>query len=552
MTTAHEGEGSESPDENSAAGKARSDGRSRSRVARGAGIIAVFTLVSRIAGFVRDQVIVHVFGASRLTDVFWTAFTIPNVMRRLVAEGAVSAALVPLYTEIRTKEGDESAKTFLRASLGLVVVGVLAMTLIGMASSRWLVWMFASGFAQDPETFELAVDLTRWLFPYVYLVSLVALSMGALNAHERYAASAASPILLNVGFIAATLFIPGHLFDPPIFVLVVGVLAGGAMQVALQIPAMKSAGLLVIPRIDLKLPAIRTLLVRLVPQLFGLAVYQLNIIVLRQFASYLPEGQITYYYNADRLMQFAYGIFAVSIAQAALPAMAEAEAKGDHRGLLVTWRYSTGLTNFVTIPAAFGLMAIALPLTSTFYFHGAYTWTDVMRTATTTLAFAPGLIAQGATRTTVQAFFALKDTATPVWTSTASLASVVFFGWLLLPYEVEGLSWALTLSTFVQLVLLYVLLGRTVRKRAPDIALGLGHVVKGFAKQTTLAVLACAAAFGIARVGTWETGFTLVNGGVLMAALGAAMAIYGVGALVFRFEEVDAVVQKVRRRFTRR
>jgi putative peptidoglycan lipid II flippase len=552
MATSNEGEGGEFPEHDTAAHHARSDGRSRSRVARGAGIIAIFTLVSRIAGFVRDQVIVHVFGASRLTDVFWTAFTIPNVMRRLVAEGAVSAALVPLYTEIRTKEGDESARTFLRASLGLVVVGVLALTLIGMASSRWLVWIFASGFAKDPATFELAVDLTRWLFPYVYLVSLVALSMGALNAHERYAASAASPILLNVGFIAATLFIPGHLFDPPIFVLVVGVLAGGAMQVALQIPAMKSAGLLVMPRIDLKLPAIRTLLIRLVPQLFGLAVYQLNIIVLRQFASYLPEGQITYYYNADRLMQFAYGIFAVSIAQAALPAMAEAEAKGDHRGLLATWRYATGLTNFVTIPAAVGLMAIALPLTSTFYFHGAYTWTDVLRTATTTLAFAPGLIAQGATRTTVQAFFALKDTKTPVWTSTASLVSVVVFGWLLLPYEVEGLSWALTLSTFVQLVLLYVMLGRTVKKVAPDVPLGMRKLTASIVKQTVLATLACAAAYAIARAGTWDAGFTVVNGGILMAALAAAMAIYGLGAMLLRFEELDVVMQKVRRRFKRR
>jgi len=528
------------------------DASAAARVTRGAAIIAFFTLGSRIAGFVRDQVIVHVFGATRLTDVFWTAFTIPNVMRRLVAEGAVSAALVPLYTEVRTKEGDEKARAFLRASLGLVVVGVLALTIIGVASSRWLVWIFASGFAADPATFELAVSLTRWLFPYVYLVSLVALSMGALNAHERYAASAASPILLNIGFIAATLFVPGHVFDPPIFVLVVGVLAGGVAQVALQIPAMRAAGLLVWPSFEWRTPAVRTLLRRLAPQLFGLAVYQLNIIVLRQFASYLPDGQITYYYNADRLMQFAYGIFAVSIAQAALPKMAEAEAHGDHAGLLSTWRYATGLTNFVTIPAAMGLMAIALPLTSTFYFHGAYTWDDVVRTATTTLAFAPGLIAQGATRTTVQAFFALKDTATPVWTSFASLASVVVFGFVLLPYEVEGLSWALTLSTFVQLVFLYALLGRTLRRRATGVSLGYFEVVKSWARQGALAFVACAAAAGIARFGSWEAGFTVVNGGVLIAALGAAMAIYGGGALAFGFAELDVVMDKVKRRLKRR
>jgi putative peptidoglycan lipid II flippase len=544
-----DGANAEQSGASSEAAAASASATDQQRVARGAGIIAAFTLLSRIAGFVRDQVIVHVFGATRTTDAFWMAFTIPNVMRRLVAEGALTVAFVPIYKEVLADEGEEPAKRFLAGSLGLVLLGVLGVTVLGILGAEGLIWVFASGFADDPAVFDLAVQLTRWLFPYVYMISLVALAMGALNAHDRWAAPAAAPIFLNVSFISLTLFF-ADAFDPPIFVLVAGVLVGGLAQVLLQLPALARAGLLVVPRFELS-PRIRELLRKMAPQVFALASYQLNIILLRQFASYLPEGQVTYYYNADRLMQFAYGVFAVAIAQAALTTMSEQRAAAQYRRLLATWRYSVRLTSFVTLPASLGLMAVALPVAGTFYLHGAFGWDDVQLTAWTTVAFAPGLAAQGIARSTIQVFYSLKDTKTPVAASFAALLTVLVSAWLLMPYEVVGLAAALSISAWVQVVLLLVLLRLRIRSLAADVPLGLGEILKALALQAAVAVIACGAAWAIGEMGDWQAGPTVNNVIVLFGAVMVAIAIYGGGALALRFEEVQPVLSKVRRKLGR-
>lgn len=572
---------------------------------RNAGIVAAFTLLSRIAGFVRDQVIIHFFGATRTTDVFWMAFTIPNVLRRLVAEGALTVAFVPVYTETR-EESDVAAKRFLAASFGLVAVGMIGVCGLGMLGAPALVWAFASGFADDPAAFALCVSLTRWLFPYVYFISLMALAMGVLNAHRRFAAPAAAPILLNLTFIGSALFLR-EAFDPPIFVLVIGVLAGGVAQLLLQIPSLLRAGLLVWPRLDLGSPAIRKLLRLLAPAVFGLAIYQLNIILLRQFASHLPSGQITYYYNADRLIQFAYGVFAIAISTAALPTLSEHYARGRLDDLTATWRSSTNLTNFVTIPATFGLMAVAYPLVSVGYFHGKFTLEDVRMTAATTMAFAPGLVALGAVRATIQVFYAAHDTKTPVLASGVSLVSVLIFGFAFFRYEVVGLGAALTVATWVQLGVLGLLLkrklqnptriegpsgahvfiddkrwrsemptregqtsttlfltglapgthsvsfrlaGEEVERRDVEVVaavskLRAGRVMLASLRQTALAVVSCAAAYGVTFAGTFDDGPTVKNAAVLFGAMAVAIAMYGGGALLFHFPEAAPVRRKI-------
>ncbi len=523
----------------------------RRRVARGAGIIAAFTLLSRIFGFARDQVIVHVFGATRVTDVFWIAFTIPNVMRRLVAEGALTVTFVSVYKHVQ-EESPDQARAFLRDMLGLVLVAVSALVVVGVVIAPWLVTMFASGLKADPASFALGVGLTRWMFPYVLFISLVALAMGVLNAHDRFAAPAAAPVLLNIAFIGCAVLLTDVL-DPPVYALAAGVLVGGVAQLLLQGPALAKAGLLVMPRLRLS-PAIKRFLVNWAPQLFGLAVYQLNVIVLRQIASYLPEGQLTHYYNADRLMQFAYGVFAVAISQAALPQMSEQEAQGKQQELFDTWRYATRLTNFVTVPAALGLMAVALPVTATFYFHGRFGWDDVASTAACTLAFAPALVAQGAVRATAQVFFAMEDMKTPVLASVVSLGSVVAFGLLLFDLEILGLSIALSVSAWLQLVALGLfLLSAKLTGRIPrHVRVGLLELTKATLGQVTLALAAVAPAYYLTLQGHWRDGLTLANVAWLGAAIGVAIAIYGTGAVLFKMPEVDEVVGKIRRRLRRR
>ncbi len=531
---------------------ASTTGARRGGVARAALVVGVLTLASRVAALVRDLAISHVFGATRLTDVFFMAFTIPNVLRRLVAEGGTTVAFIPVYTQVREKDGEATARRFLAATFGLSLVGVLVMTIVGILAAPLLVWAFASGFADEPEAFALAVELTRWLFPYVYFISLVALAMGALNAHGHFAAPAAAPVLLNLSIVGAMLLLTG-VFDQPIYMLVTGVLAGGVLQMIAQIPALRAHGLLAWPSFDWKMPAVRRLLKVLAPALFGLGVYQINILVLRQLASYLPEGHMTYYYNADRLAQFAFGVFGIAIATAALPTMSAHAARGEREALLSTWRHSVRLTNFVIIPAAAGLAAIALPIVAVLYRHGAFTWPDVEQTALATAAFCPWLVATSAVRSTTQVFYALEDLKTPVKVSAFTVVLTLAFGVALLRYQVAGLCLALSLASVVQLIVMTALLRSA---RLADGArlgrLGLKALLKSSLLQSALTVAAVAPAFAISRLGAWEEGASARNVVVLFGSIGAAVAIYGVGAFLLRMDEATAVVGKVTSRLERR
>lgn len=514
-------------------------------VARNAAVFAAFTLLSRVIALVRDLVMSHLFGASRVTDAFFTAFTIPNVLRRLVAEGGVTVAFIPIYTQVRQDEGDEAARRFLAASVGLCLVGVGALTLLGIAGAPALVYAFASGFSDEPEVFALATELTRWMFPYVYCLSLVGLAMGALNARGHFAAPAAAPALLNVAIVSCALF-ARDLFDEDIFAVAAGVLIGGVAQLLLQLPALAKYGLLVVPSFRWNSGPVRQLLKLLVPALFGLGVYQVNIVILRQLGSWLPEGQLTYYYNADRLAEFALGVFGVAIASAALPAMSEKAARGDVKGLLTTWRYSLGLTSFVIIPSAAGLATIAFPVVALLYRHGKFSLDDAVATANATVAFAPWLVTTALVRTTVQVFYALKDMKTPVKVAAITMAANLAFGVALLRFEVVGLCASLSLSSFVQLVLLVALL----RKRLG--ALGLKALAGRLARQGALTAVAVSAAWGVALLGRWEQGFSVVNAAVLAASIGSAAALYGAGALLLDLEEARAVRERLTARLRRR
>jgi putative peptidoglycan lipid II flippase len=381
-----------------------------SELTKHAGVVALFTTLSRIAGLARDVVTTHLFGANATMDAFNIAFTIPNTLRRFVAEGAMTVAFIPVYTEVRKHEGLEAAKRFYTSVLGLLTLLLIALVVLGILGASGLVYMFASGFAERPEQMALTVSLTRWMFGYVFFISLVALSMGVLNAHKHFAAPAFSPVLLNIAMIACSYGLYRY-FEQPVYAMVSGVMLGGVVQLACQIPALARHGLLLRPTFEFNNPAIRKLGRILLPSIFGVAVYQINLMILRQLGSYLPAGQITCYSTADRLMQLALGIFAISIATATLPAMSEHAASGDpsHHKLIHTWQFSTKLTNFITFPAAMGLTVIGLPIVSVLFFHGAYDWEATQLTAAATIAFAPGLVTVAFARTTVQAFYALKD-----------------------------------------------------------------------------------------------------------------------------------------------
>lgn len=526
--------------------EASADGdKARTKMTKSAGIVAIFTALSRVTGLLRDMVTSHLFGASAVTDAFVVAFTIPNAMRRLVAEGALTVAFIPVYTDVRRREGDEASRDFFRATLGLLTVFLVVLVILGVLGSSYLVYGFASGFEDNPAKYALTTSLTQMMFPYVFFISLIGLCMGALNSRGHFTVTAASPILLNVGMIAGAYFCR-DLFAEPVMGMALGVLVGGFLQLCIHIPALKHFDLLCWPTLNYRLPAVMRLGRLLLPAIFGVAAYQLNLIVLRQIGSYLPEGQLFYYYNADRLMQLSLGIFATSIATAALPTMSGQSARGEIKQLLETWSFSTSLTNFVTIPAAIGLLAISLPIASILWLHGQYNWNDVQFTAYTTMAFAPGLIAIAMMRTTVQVFYALEDMRSPVIISATCIILNLVFGILLLPYEVVGLALAFTLSSFAQMAILLFWL----RKKVGP--MGARGLMRTSIVQLLSSAAACLVAWTIARAGSWDQGVTTMNLAILMASICSAILIYGGLAVYFGSREAEKIGSMLRIRIRRK
>jgi putative peptidoglycan lipid II flippase len=280
--------------------------------------VSSMTLLSRILGFVRDFVIARTFGAGLLTDAFFVAFKLPNLLRRLFAEGAFSQAFVPILGEYRNQRGPEETRLLVDRVSSTLFLLVLAVTVLGMGGASLLVYLSAPGFADDPEKFALTVSLTRITFPYILFMSLVALAGGVLNTWSRFAVPAFTPVLLNVSLIAMALFATPY-FEPPIMALAWAVLLGGAVQLAFQLPALKRIGML--PRFSLKPgdEGVRRIMRLMAPALLGVSVAQVSLLLNTVFASFLATGSVSWLYYADRLMEFPAGLLGAALGTILLP-----------------------------------------------------------------------------------------------------------------------------------------------------------------------------------------------------------------------------------------
>src|SRR5262245_48187331 len=308
---------------------------SEGQVVRALGGIAAATLLSRLLGFVRDMVVPRAFGAGPITDAFFVAFRIPNILLRLLAEGALSTAMIPVFTDYMARDDRPALHRMLRAVLGLSLLALTVTTALGIVFAPEVLQAIAPGFMNDPGQASLAVSLTRIMFPSLILVALAAMATGILNAQNRFFAAALGPAVLNVGMILAVVLLARHL-DPPILSLAIGVLAGGLGQLLVQLPSLSACGLLVAPSRDLRHPAIARIVRLLLPAVFGLAAVQLMVFVNTLLASLLPLGSISYLYYADRVMEFPLGVFGIALASASLPVMARHAAARDDRGLADT------------------------------------------------------------------------------------------------------------------------------------------------------------------------------------------------------------------------
>ncbi|MFO7932005.1 MAG: murein biosynthesis integral membrane protein MurJ [Desulfosalsimonas sp.] len=428
------------------------------QVTRAAGIIGLATLLSRILGFVRDMVIAWFFGAGRLSDAFFVAFRVPNLMRRLFAEGTLSMAFVPVFTEQMTRYGREEAFALARSAVRMLALILALITVAGIAGAPWIVKVVAPGFTGSK--FALTVTLTRIMFPYIICICLVALSMGILNALGHFAAPALAPVFLNLAMIGAVLFIAPHL-ETPVIALAVGVLAGGVIQLALQVPFLVRKGVVIWQKASLWHPALKRIGLLMGPAVFGAAVYQINILVGTLLASLLPEGSVSYLYYADRLVQFPLGIFAISTSVAVLPSLSRQAAARDYEALADTFAYSMNLILFITIPSMAGLIVLREPIVGLLFMRGAFDAESMRLTAYALFHYSVGLWAFSSVRILVSTFYALQDTKTPVKMATYSIIANIALGVILMgPFSHGGLALATSLGSMINFILLAAVLQR--------------------------------------------------------------------------------------------
>ncbi len=435
---------------------------SRGGVARPAGIVAFFTFLSRILGLVRDMVVASLFGAASHADAFFVAFRIPNLLRRLVAEGALTAAFLPVYVEYLETRSEEDAQRVVNITFTLLAMALALLTLAGILLSPWVITIFAPGFTDLPEKFELAVSLNRIMFPYIFFISLVALCMGTLNAKGHFAAPAASPILLNIFMITGALLL-SRWFDPPIFGLAVGVLLGGFFQLLLQVPALAKMKVRIRFRFSLRDPAVARIGRLFLPAAFGAAVYQLNIFVSTLIASFLPEGSISYLWYASRLLEFPLGVFGVALATAAFPILSRESSRNDVGRFQQITDDTLRLVTFICLPAMVGLIMLRVPIIQVLFQRGAFGAETTLRTAEALLYYCLGLWPIAVARILVAAFYSLQDTATPVKLSlVAFVANVILCLVLMGPMLHAGLALANSLSSLLNAGLLFYFYKRKV------------------------------------------------------------------------------------------
>lgn len=427
---------------------------------RATGILALATLCSRIAGLVRDMVVARLFGAGFVTDAFFMAFTIPNLLRRFFAEGSLTAAFVPTFTDVYHQQGQDEARRVARICLTLLLLVMLGVVTLGVLASPWVVKAIGFGFAGTPGKLALTDLLNRLMFPYLLFISLVALFAGILNVRGHFLMPALSPVILNLAMIGCALVLAPAM-ERPILALAVGVLVGGVAQLAMQLPVLYRHGYDLRFDTDFRHPAVRQIARLMLPGIAGVAIYQINVLVTRLLASFLAEGSVSWLYYGQRLFEFPQGVFVVSLAQAVLPTMSRQQASGDHDGFRESLRFALALILLVTLPAAVGLILCSEAVYSLFFMGGAFSATDVVQAGRALAWYAPGLLFVGVSRVVVPSFYALKDTRTPVIVSFWTLLVNAGLGLLLMRFMAHaGLALALTLSALFNAVVLTVLLER--------------------------------------------------------------------------------------------
>jgi len=515
----------------------------RHSIARSAALISSGTMLSRVFGLARDMVIAHLFPRF-VSDAFFVAFRLPNMLREMVAEGAMNAGFIPVFSDYLTSRSRKEAEELAAVVLGGATAVLMLISAAGVVLAPAIVRFITLEFGPPNEKLLLAIRLARVMFPYILLIGIASLFMAILNSLRNFFSSSYAPMLLNLSMIACA-YLFRNSFEEPISALALGVMVGGVLQVALQIPFLWRCGMPLRIGWNLKHPGLRLIALLLLPTFFGQAVREVNVIVDTMLAWYLGEGMVSSLYYAYRLVHLPLAVFGLAIATAILPVMSSAASAGEMSKLKETLSIGFRSVLFVMFPAAAGLIVLRAPIVRLLFEHGSFDSVATGNTAFALMFYSVGLFAFAGSRVLAFAFYSMKNTKLPVMSAACAMVANIVLNLLLMgPLKQGGLALASSISSAINMIILWVFLEKRIG------GLGLGSILMSGAKVCVLSVAMGGWVYFVAMlcagvVGADTTGDRLVQ---VFVPIAAGLVFYIGTAVALRFEEVAQIRQMWSRR----
>jgi putative peptidoglycan lipid II flippase len=515
-------------------------------IARSAGIISLATFISRVLGYAKDMILARYFGATGVSDTFFVAFRIPNLLRELFAEGSMSSAFIPVLTEYQTNHGAEEAKRLVRITFTFIMICAGLFCVAGIIFAPELVTLIAPGFLRNAGKFSQTVLLTRIMFPFLLFISLAALVMGALNTRRIFFVPALAPAMLNVTIILAVLtLVP--LLQQPILAVAIGVTLGGLVQWGFQLPLFFQKGYDLRTDYRFRHPGLKKMSILIAPATMGMAVAQVNIFVSTILASYLSQGSITYLYYSMRLIQFPVGIFGVAMGMAILPTLSEHAVRGEMDKLREDFSFALRLLFFITIPAMIGLIALREPVVNILFQRGMFDYGATVGTADALLFYATGIWAIVGVRIVTATFYSLNDTRTPVKVAVAAVVMNIIMSLLLMnPLKHSGLAFANAIASSVNFILLFYFLRRRLGR------IDAKRILKSFIKICVASTIMGVLGWRVLHGELWMTSGRVAEKALyLSGTIAACVAIYLTISILLKGDEVNYLYDRIKDRLRR-
>lgn len=493
--------------------------------------ISSMTLFSRVLGFIRDAIVARYFGAGMATDAFFVAFKLPNLLRRIFAEGAFSQAFVPILAEYKSQQQDEATKQFISTVAGLLTLVLACITAVGILAAPIIILITAPGFTVPAEKFALSVMMLRITFPYIFFISLASFAGAILNTWNRYSVPAFTPTLLNLSMIAFTIFASPY-FDPPILSLAVAVVVGGVLQLLYQLPFLKRLGLLIMPKLEMKNSGVWRVLKHMAPAIVGVSVAQISLIINTIFASFLISGSVSWLYYADRLMEFPAGVLGVALGTILLPSLSHCFAVGDKKQYSQLLDWGLRLCILLALPAAVALAVISKALIATLFEYGKFNQHDTTMTQYALIAYSVGLLGLILIKVLAPAFYSCQDIKTPVKIAIVTLILTQLMNLaFIVPLKHAGLALSISIAACINAGLLYWQLCR--KKRYEPQSGWMGFLIKVVLAVVMMGVTLW---YTMQLFPDWSTGSMLLRLGRLMLLVGIGIIVYFASLILLGFK----------------